>query len=138
MLKRFPTRRLPIRRCEGGRPDIEVRPNRSRRRVRVPILALLAAVSVVALAGAGAQHRVSQKGRAFAPAAIVIRSGDAIAFMNDDGDLLHHAYLDSDRFSFDTGDQEPGSKAVVTFPTKGTFTVLCGIHPKMKLVVQVQ
>ena len=96
------------------------------------------AIGVAAIARADVQHRVSQKGRAFTPALLEVQRGDSIAFVNDDGELLHHAYLDSDRFSFDTGDQGPGSKTVVAFPTTGTFTVMCGIHPKMKLTVQVR
>ncbi len=45
---------------------------------------------------------------------------------------------ESNRFSFDFGDQEPGSKTDVVFPVSGTFTILCGIHPKMKLLVRVK
>jgi len=57
--------------------------------------------------------------------------------VNDDGDLLHHAYVESKQFSFDSGGQEPGAKVDITFPVSGAFTVLCGIHPKMKLLVHV-
>ena len=39
--------------------------------------------------------------------------------------------------TFDSGDLRPGLKADVTFPVRGAFTVLCGVHPKMKLQVQV-
>jgi len=80
---------------------------------------------------------VSQKGRAFQPGEISIKRGDTVQIINDDGDLLHHAYVESEKFSFDSGDQAPGSRTDVTFPAAGTFTVLCGIHPKMKLVVRV-
>jgi plastocyanin len=45
--------------------------------------------------------------------------------------------VESDRFTFDSGDQEPGSQTDVIFPVSGTFSVLCGIHPKMKLTVHV-
>jgi plastocyanin len=45
--------------------------------------------------------------------------------------------LSSDTFSFDSGDQQPGSKFDVTFSVPGDYTVLCGIHPKMKLAVHV-
>lgn len=82
-------------------------------------------------------HQVTQKGRTFRPGEITIKRGDTVEFINDDGDLLHHAYLTSDKFSFDTGDQEPNSKNDVVFTASGTFNVLCGIHPKMKLVVHV-
>jgi plastocyanin len=84
------------------------------------------------------QYSVSQKGREFTPGQITIKRGETIEIVNDDGDLLHHAYVDSDKFSFDSGDQQPGSKTDITFPTSGNFDVLCAIHPKMKLVVHVQ
>ena len=81
---------------------------------------------------------VSQKGRIFQPSEITIQRGEAIQIINDDADLLHHSYIDSDKISFDSGDQKPGSKTNITFPMAGTFNVLCGIHPKMKLVVHVK
>jgi plastocyanin len=84
------------------------------------------------------QYTVSQKGREFHPGQMTIKRGDTIVIVNDDGDLLHHAYIDSDKFSFDSGDQQPGSRTDITFPVSGTFDVLCGIHPKMKLEVRVQ
>lgn len=80
---------------------------------------------------------VSQKGRTFLPDALTLARGETITIVNDDSDLLHHAYVDSPTFSFDSGDQEPGSRTPVTFSEKGVFQVLCGIHPKMKLVVKV-
>lgn len=99
---------------------------------------VLGTTVLVATALAAASYHVSQRGRAFLPGTLQIRAGEAVEFMNDDGDLLHHAYLENDAFSFDTGDQEPGSRTSVTFPKTGSYVVMCGIHPKMKLVVQVQ
>lgn len=84
------------------------------------------------------QYTVSQKGRVFHPGQMTIKRGDTITIVNDDGDLLHQAYIDSGKFSFDSGDQQPGSRTDITFPVPGTFDVLCGIHPKMKLEVRVQ
>lgn len=105
--------------------------------VRVP---LVAAIVTVALAGAAlgaAPFVISQKDREFKPADISIKRGEVLRFINDDGELLHHAYLSTDTFSFDSGDQQPGSKFDVTFSVPGDYTVLCGIHPKMKLAVHV-
>ena len=87
---------------------------------------------------AAPENTVSQKGREFHPAEIAIKRGDTIRIVNDDGDLLHHAYIDSAAFSFDSGDQKPGSITPVTFPVTGDFNVLCAIHPKMLLVVHVR
>ncbi|MGY3532474.1 methylamine utilization protein [Bradyrhizobium sp. USDA 4452] len=104
---------------------------------RVP---LMAAIVTGALAGAAlgaSPYVISQKDREFKPAEISIKRGEVLRFINDDGELLHHAYLSSDTFSFDSGDQQPGSKFDVTFSVPGDYTVLCGIHPKMKLAVHV-
>jgi plastocyanin len=87
---------------------------------------------------AGSLYSVSQKGREFTPREVTLKRGEAILVVNDDADFRHHVYIDSDKFSFDSGDQEPGSKTNIAFPVVGTFEVLCAIHPKMKLNVHVQ
>jgi plastocyanin len=87
---------------------------------------------------AGQQYAISQKGRQFNPEKIIINRSDTLELVNDDGDLRHHAYIDADKFTFDSGDQEPGSRTKVTFPVAGDFEVLCAIHPKMKLAVHVK
>ena len=84
------------------------------------------------------QLSISQKGREFHPGKIAIKRGQTIQIVNDDGDLLHHAFIDSPKFTFDSGDQEPGSKTDITFPAAGDFDVLCAIHPKMRLTVHVE
>lgn len=107
--------------------------------VAVMIALVATGATVVAVSANGARvHDVSQKGRAFQPAALVIKRGETVQVLNDDADLLHHAYVDSPDFTFDSGDQEPGEKARIVFPIAGTFAVLCGIHPKMKLTVRVE
>ncbi len=113
------------------------------RRLREAAVVGLAAISLsliggLAFADLGPEHfKVSQRGRALLPGELIIKRGDVVEIVNDDGDLLHHAYVESDRFNFDSGDQEPGSKVDVAFTASGNFTVLCGIHPKMKLLVHV-
>jgi plastocyanin len=102
--------------------------------VMAVILALLGSAAWAALT---TPNQVSQKERTFRPGEISIKRGETVEIVNDDGDLLHHAYVDSERFSFDSGDQEPGSRTDIVFSVAGMFTVLCGIHPKMKLVVHV-
>jgi plastocyanin len=87
---------------------------------------------------AESQFVISQKGREFRPGTITVKRGDSVQVVNDDLDLRHHAYIDSDAFRFDSGDQEPGSKTQIAFPVAGDFDVLCAIHPKMKLVVHVK
>ena len=115
--------------------------NLSKRTRRLAVIVLVAALVTVSgtLGGlAGSLYAVSQKGREFTPREMTIKRGETILVVNDDADLRHHAYIDSDKFSFDSGDQEPGSKTSIAFPVAGTFEVLCAIHPKMKLDVHVQ
>src|SRR5262245_29708788 len=104
---------------------------------------IIAGLCAGAALGAGAAlsagpYVISQKNREFQPGKVVIKRGEILRIINDDGELLHHAYLTNDKFSFDSGDQQPGSKFDIVFPVTGTFTVLCAIHPKMKLVVDVK
>ena len=96
------------------------------------------AAGAVTAAMAATQIAISQKGREFMPTEITISRGETIQILNDDGDLLHHSYVESSRFSFDSGDQQPGSKTKITFTEAGDFNVLCAIHPKMKLLVHVK
>ncbi|SEF13485.1 Plastocyanin [Rhizobiales bacterium GAS191] len=119
----------------GGNAQIPAGRARWSAPLAIAALALLSGVAFAAIAAP--QFRVSQKGREFRPGELDVKRGDTVEIVNDDGDLLHHAYVESDKFNFDSGDQEPGSKVDVTFTVAGTFTVLCGIHPKMKMIVQV-
>ncbi len=110
--------------------------------IRIGTAVVVAAVLITGMGTlvgyAAAQYVVSQKGQQFHPGSLTLKRGEMITIVNDDGDLRHHAYIDSDNFKFDSGDQEPGSKANITFSVAGTFDVLCAIHPKMKLTVHVQ
>lgn len=89
-------------------------------------------------ANGSADLMVSQKDRDFHPGALQVAKSQAVTIVNDDGDLLHHVYVESDTFSFDSGDQKPGGTARIVFSEPGDFKVLCGIHPKMKLLVHVK
>jgi plastocyanin len=110
-----------------------IRSERPRGWVVVVALILIGGAAVAAT-----PHQVSQAGRLFRPAEITIKRGETVELLNDDGDLLHHAYIESDRMNFDSGDLRPGARTSIKFPTEGDFLVLCAIHPKMKLLVRVK
>lgn len=80
---------------------------------------------------------VTQANRKFTPSQVEVARGGTVRFVNDDGQLLHHIYSTSPTFDFDSGEQAPGKVIEERFNVPGTFTVLCGIHPKMRLVVTV-
>ena len=98
---------------------------------------IIAGLCAGAALGAG-PYLISQKNREFQPGKVSMKKGETLRIINDDGELLHHAYLANDKFSFDSGDQEPGSKTDITFALAGDFDVLCAIHPKMRLTVHVK
>ncbi len=81
---------------------------------------------------------ISQRDKQFQPGSVAVEAGQPLVIVNDDGSTVHHAYVESETFNFDSGDQNPGMKTRIVFPAKGDFQVLCGIHPKMKLDVHVR
>ncbi|WP_409187680.1 methylamine utilization protein [Bradyrhizobium sp. RDM4] len=77
-----------------------------------------------------APYTISQKDREFRPREIIIKRGETLRFVNDDGELLHHAYLSADSFNFDTGDQQPGSQFEVVFPCLATTPCCAAFIPR--------
>ena len=112
----------------------------SKRLISIAVgLAALATVPLVAARGDGANANVvTQSGQKFHPRELSINKGTTVKFINDDGELIHHVYIASKDFNYDSGDQEPGTTRDIVFDLAGTFTVLCGIHPKMRLDVTVR
>jgi len=103
----------------------------------VGLAAFTLALSGLAFAAAQTQE-ISQRGRKFNPGDVTLNKGDTLHIVNNDADLLHHAYVDAPGFKFDSGEQEPGTSVDIKFTEAGQFEVLCGIHPKMRLTVTVK
>src|SRR5262245_47711613 len=82
---------------------------------------------------APATSTVRMAGRSFSPAAVTIAAGGRVSFANDD-DRAHTATGSG----FDTGVLEAGARSTQTFPTAGTFSFLCSIHPGMRGTVTVR
>lgn len=111
--------------------------------LRASLVAVALAVSCAALGPAWAAMSstvkvVLLKGRHYEPVDLFLRRGDAITLVNGEDNAVHHAFIEADRFSFDAGDQQPGSHATLKLAQSGDFVLQCGIHPKMKLTVHVQ
>ena len=114
-----------------------------RTRLNITLLALVSvtAVSVALPAWAALPNAVRvilQKGRQYSPADLFLHRGDTLTFVNGDDVAVHHAFIEADRFTFDGGDQEPGTNRTLTLTEAGDFVIRCGIHPKMKLTIHVQ
>ena len=98
-------------------------------------------VDVVARAGAtptGVQPvtRVGQRNKSFTPGQIRIRAGETIEVVNDDTQP-HNVFVTDPRMTFDSGWQEPGTQTLVPFAQAGNYELFCGIHPNMRLKVEV-
>src|SRR5579872_5862799 len=93
--------------------------SRARRSIAAAFAAGIVSGFALLAGSALADYSISQKGREFHPGEISIKRGETIQIVNDDADLLHHAYIDSPKFSFDSGDQKPGSVTPVTFNVAG-------------------
>jgi plastocyanin len=99
---------------------------------------LLVAVVLGLTAGAAsaAEFEVRQAGRIFAPARLVVAKGSAVHFINDEN-IFHHAFVDTPKFSADTGDIPPGEARDIVFNRPGSYAVHCAIHPQMHMTVEV-
>ncbi|MDJ1156948.1 cytochrome c peroxidase [Chelatococcus sp. SYSU_G07232] len=79
---------------------------------------------------------VSQKNKTFAPGSIRLVAGTGLTIVNDDT-RTHNVRVDDPRLAYNSAAQEPGDKVVLTFGEPGFYTVTCGIHPQMRLTVEV-
>jgi len=99
---------------------------------------IAAILSVLATPAAAAEvKQVSQRGKEFRPETVQMTTGDTLRIMNDDT-FLHHVYVKHPNMSFDSGGRRPGEPVDLQFSRPGSYEVLCEIHPKMKLVVEVK
>lgn len=83
-------------------------------------------------APAGATIRMA--GRVFQPSAVTIAVGGNVTWLNDDS--REHTATSSSNV-FNSGLMAPGATFVRVFPTVGTFSYLCLIHPDMTGTVAV-
>ena len=96
-------------------------------------LAIVAGFSTGALAATQVIH---QQGRAFSEESITVKKGESITFLNDDT-IPHNIMSASKGNEFNLGSQAPGSATDVSFKDLGVVSVICAIHPRMKMSVKV-
>ncbi|MBL8698949.1 MAG: hypothetical protein JNK67_11290 [Alphaproteobacteria bacterium] len=80
---------------------------------------------------------IRQSQTMFSVRTVDIRRGDTLQFTNEDP-FLHHVFVESPQFRFDSGEQRPGNTVEILFDRAGSFTVQCAIHLKMRLAVTVR
>ena len=100
------------------------------------ILVLAIAFASGSAVAFAAERSIGQKGRVFSESTITIKKGDVIVFMNDDT-VTHNVMTIGSVADFNIGSQAPGVSTPITFEKPGEFTILCAMHPRMKMVVNV-
>lgn len=79
---------------------------------------------------------VTQRNKDFSVRAVSLGKGEQVVVRNDDS-RPHNLRVHADRMKYNSGMQQPGETVSIPFPEAGSFEVFCGIHPKMKLRVEV-
>lgn len=79
---------------------------------------------------------VGQRGKRFSLSEVHLHAGQTLTVHNDDF-REHNVRYERDGREFNSGVQDPGQTALIPFPEAGRYHVFCGIHPKMKLEVEV-
>jgi cytochrome c peroxidase len=100
-------------------------------------LVVALAVGIAAGSAWAAEVAVTQKNRAFSVKEITVHAGDTLVMHNDDM-RAHNIQITHPKLTFNSGLQEPGEDARVRFKDSDRYLVFCGIHPKMKLWVEVK
>jgi plastocyanin len=116
------------------------------RRAAAAAIAAFGAVAAIALgpvaaaddgpaaSASAARAKVKIKGFKYRPAALRVRRGTRVVFVNRD----RAPHTATRRGSFSTGTLRRGQRAAVRFRKRGTYRYLCTIHPYMrgKIVVR--
>lgn len=98
----------------------------------------LPAVIAESLAAVEAPPVIRQKDKQFSLAHVRLRAGQTLIVHNDDRREHNVRYATDAGRDYNSGIQEPGDTVAMPFPAPGTYHVYCGIHPKMKLDVDVE
>lgn len=80
---------------------------------------------------------VSQVDKTFRPGHVRLKIGEALTVLNDDT-RTHNVRIFSPKLDFNSGAQEPRESVTIRFPEAGTYEAFCGIHPSMRLTVEVK
>lgn len=99
-------------------------------RLRVLAGALIVAPMVAAHSPAGAAqtHTIAIEGMQFAPAAVTVKRGDTVVWVNRD--LVPHTA--TARGAFDSGAIAAGKSWKMTATAEGRYQYVCTLHPTMK------
>ena len=106
--------------------------------MKIKILAATVAATMISCAAyAAGIVNVDQKGLAFGTASLTVAPGTVVSFNNGDS-TSHNILVSGEGVNLNSGLQAPGVSFKAPFLKPGTYQVMCGIHPKMKMTVTVK
>jgi plastocyanin len=108
-----------------------------RREILKPAAAGFAIGLLLSPLHAQGERLVRQVKTGFMPNVVEVERGGSLAITNDDP-FLHHVFVESPGFRFDSGEQKPGESIAIQFTVPGRFVAQCAIHLKMRLTVVVR
>lgn len=94
-------------------------------------------IALGASAHAVATTTVGQKDRRFSPGAVLLKVGEVLRIVNDDT-RTHNVRIDGPGLNLNSDAQSPGDAVTVGFDQPGHYDVICGIHPEMRLSIEVK
>jgi cytochrome c peroxidase len=80
---------------------------------------------------------ISQADKRFAPARVRLKTGQTLTVLNDDT-RPHNVRIFHPKLDFNSGAQEPNESVTIRFSHADTYEAFCGIHPSMRLTVEVE
>jgi plastocyanin len=100
-------------------------------------LALAAAILATAAPALADDNDIMQIRQSFDPSSADIAVGTTLNFVNAD-DVNHNLILvNPDGSQVDNGLERPGETTAIAFKTVGGYSVICHIHPRMKIKINV-
>jgi cytochrome c peroxidase len=80
---------------------------------------------------------VSQANKLFSPSHVRLKAGQTLTVLNQDT-RTHNVRIYHPQLDFNSGAQEPHETVTIRFPFAGTYEAFCGIHPAMRLKIDVE
>lgn len=100
-------------------------------------LAILALAPLVAFAQVNSVMVVDQHRLQFSLPTVTLKVGERLRFTNSDR-VNHNVLISLGGIRTNSGLQKPGEPFEVPMVRAGIYQVTCGIHPRMKMVVNVE
>ena len=108
------------------------------RAMKMSRIGVAAALLAACPAYANAPTLITQKNLAFSLTSLTLAVGDKLTIHNAD-DVTHNITVkDGGGDLDDLGLQKPTQDVSYNFDAKGSYRVICSIHPRMKLIVTVK